>query len=63
MIENKTVMIIEHRLRTVAGEDKIVLLSDGTLAEQGSSDTLLKKNGIYARMVKLQTQSQNWAME
>ena len=63
LIENKTVMIIAHRMRTVAGADQIVVLSDGTVAEQGSSDTLLKKNGIYARMVKLQTQSQNWAME
>ncbi len=63
LIENKTVMIIAHRMRTVAGADKIVVLSDGTVAEQGSSDTLLKKDGIYARMVKLQTQSQNWAME
>ena len=63
LIENKTVMIIAHRMRTVAGADKIVVLSEGTVAEQGSSDTLLKKKGIYARMVKLQTQSQNWAME
>ena len=63
LIENKTVMIIAHRMRTVAGADKIVVLSEGTVAEQGSSDTLLKKNSIYARMVRLQTQSQNWAME
>ncbi len=49
-------MIIAHRMRTVAGADKIVVLSDGTVAEQGNSDMLLKKNGIYARMVKLQTQ-------
>ncbi len=63
LIENKTVMIIAHRMRTVAGADKIVVLADGTVAEQGNSDTLIKKNGIYARMVKLQTQSQNWAME
>ena len=63
LIENKTVMIIAHRMRTVAGADKIVVLSEGTVAEQGSSDTLLKKGGIYARMVKLQTQSQNWVME
>ncbi len=63
LIENKTVMIIAHRMRTVAGADQIVVLSEGTVVEQGSSDTLLKKDGIYARMVKLQTQSQNWAME
>lgn len=63
LIKNKTVMIIAHRMRTVAGADKIVVLSGGMVAEQGSSEMLLKKNGIYARMVKLQTQSQNWAME
>lgn len=63
LIQDKTVMIIVHRMRTVAGADKIVVLSDGTVAEQDNSDMLLKKNGIYARMVKLQTQSQNWAME
>lgn len=63
LIENKTVLIIAHRMRTVAGADKIVVLSDGTVAEQGSSETLLKKDGIYARMVKLQTQSQSWVMK
>lgn len=63
LIQDKTVMIIAHRMRTVAGADKIVVLSDGTVAEQGNSEMLLKKNGIYARMVKLQTQSQNWVME
>ena len=63
LIENKTVLIIAHRMRTVVGADKIVVLSEGTVAEQGSSDMLLKKGGIYARMVKLQTQSQNWAMD
>ncbi len=56
-------LLIARRMRTVAGADQIVVLSEGTVAEQGSSDVLLKKNGIYARMVKLQTQSQNWAME
>lgn len=55
-------MMIVHRMRTVAGVDQIVVLSEGTVAEQGNSDTLLKKDGIYARMVKLQTQSQNWAI-
>lgn len=62
LIENKTVMIIAHRMRTVAGADKIVVLSDGMVQEQGDSDTLIQKDGIYARMVRLQTQSQNWSM-
>lgn len=56
-------MVIAHRMRTVAGADQIVVLSEGRVAEQGSSGALLKKNGVYARMVKLQTQSQNWTME
>jgi len=63
LIRDKTVMIIAHRMRTVAGADKIVVLSEGTVAEQGNSDMLLKKKGIYAHMVKLQIQSRNWAME
>ena len=63
LIRNKTVMVIAHRMRTVAGADKIVVLSEGRVAEQGSSGALLKKNGVYARMVKQQTQSQNWTME
>lgn len=63
LIRNKTVLLIAHRMRTVAGADKIVVLSGGTVSEQGSPDTLLRKKGIYARMVDLQTQSQNFAME
>lgn len=63
LIENKTVMIIAHRMRTVAGADQIIVLSDGTVAEQGNADALLQKNGIYARMAELQMQSQKWVME
>ena len=62
LIENKTVMIIAHRMRTVAGADKIVVLTDGRVAEQGHPDMLLKKDGFYARMVRLQTQNQEWVM-
>lgn len=63
LIKNKTVLVIAHRMRTIAGADKIVVLSDGNVAEQGTPDKLYKENGIYARMVKLQTESQNWALE
>lgn len=63
LIKNKTVLLIAHRMRTVAGADKIVVLFGGTVSEQGSPDTLLRKKGIYARMVDFQTQSQNWTME
>ena len=49
-------------MRTVAGADKIVVLADGRVAEQGSPEELYQKNGIYTHMVKLQTESQNWAI-
>ena len=62
LIENKTVMIIAHRMRTVAGADKIVVLADGTVAEQGKSNELLTKDGLYSHMVKLQTESQGWVL-
>ncbi|MCQ4772859.1 ABC transporter ATP-binding protein/permease [Lacrimispora saccharolytica] len=62
LIADKTVLVIAHRMRTVAGADKIVVLSDGTVAEEGSPKDLEEKNGVYARMVKLQTESQNWKL-
>ncbi len=62
LIQDKTVLVIAHRMRTVAGADKIVVLSDGRVAEQGAPADLLKKNGIYTHMVTLQTASQNWSL-
>ncbi|WP_270819721.1 ABC transporter ATP-binding protein [[Eubacterium] hominis] len=62
LIADKTVLVIAHRMRTVAGADKIVVLSDGTVAEEGSPKNLAEKNGVYAHMVKLQTESQNWQL-
>ncbi len=63
LIKDKTVLVIAHRMRTVAGADKIVVLSDGVVAEQGSSDELYKSGGIYTHMVDLQTSSQGWKLE
>ncbi len=62
MVKDKTVLIIAHRMRTVENADKIVVLSDGTVAEMGTPVELTKQNGTFARMVKLQTESQNWAL-
>ena len=62
LIRDKTVLVIAHRMRTVAGADKIVVLSGGTVAEQGTPKQLMDQKGIYARMVKLQTESQNWTI-
>lgn len=63
LIKDKTVMVIAHRMRTVAGADKIVVLYDGKVAETGTPDELMKKDGIFAHMSKLQTQGQNWNLE
>lgn len=63
LIRDKTVLVIAHRMRTVAGADKIVVLQGGVVAEEGAPEELLKKDGIYARMVKLQTEGQNWTLE
>ena len=59
LIRNKTLLVITHRMRTLAGADKIVVLSGGRVAEQGAPDILLRQNGLYARMVELQTESGN----
>ena len=62
LIKNKTVLIIAHRMRTVSGADKIVVLKDGAVAEQGSPAQLLQEDGIFAHMVQLQTESQSWTL-
>ena len=63
LIKNKTVLVIAHRMRTVAGADKIVVLADGVVAEQGTPDELYSKNGIYTRMVDLQSASGKWKIK
>ncbi len=60
LIQNKTVLIIAHRMRTVMGADKVVVLSEGKVAEMGNPDELMKQNGIFHHMVTLQTQSDGW---
>ena len=62
LIKNKTVLIIAHRMRTVAGADRVVVLSDGIVAEQGRPDELYARKGLYAHMVDLQSASQNWTI-
>lgn len=62
LIEDKTVLIIAHRMRTVADVDKVVVLSEGNVAEQGSPEELMAQEGIYKRMVELQNKSGNWVL-
>lgn len=63
LICDKTVLIIAHRMRTVDGVDKIVVLKDGTVAEQGSPSELKQTDGIYKHMVEMQMESAAWRFE
>lgn len=63
LIRNKTVLIIAHRMRTIANADKIVVLKDGVVAEQGSPNELMVKDGLYSHMTKQQMLSQKWKMD
>lgn len=60
LIKDKTVLIIAHRMRTVDGADKIVVLKDGVVAEQGTPEKLKEQNGIYKHMFDMQLETQNW---
>ena len=63
LLTGKTVLVIAHRMRTVEAADKIVVLADGKVAEEGSpSDLLAKENGIFRRMTQLQSASAGWCL-
>lgn len=62
LIKNKTVLVIAHRMRTVSGADKVVVLKDGTVAEQGTPEKLMDTGKIYPHMVQLQMISQEWGI-
>lgn len=62
LVKDKTVLIIAHRMRTVAGADQIVVLKDGRVAEQGTPEKLLEDNGIYRHMTELQNRSLSWSL-
>ena len=63
LLAGKTVLVIAHRMRTVEGADKIVVLADGKVAEEGSPDELLaRENGIFRRMTQLQSASAGWSI-
>lgn len=57
LIGGKTVLIIAHRMRTVSAADKIVVLKDGIVAQQGTPEQLLREGGFYSNMLALQTQN------
>lgn len=62
LVKGKTVLVIAHRMRTVENADQIVVLDGGVVAEKGTHDQLMKQDGLYARLVKLQTASAEWKL-
>ena len=62
LLAGKTVLVIAHRMRTVAGADHIVVLDNGRVAEQGTPAELMARGGLYRRMVELQNQSAQWQL-
>ena len=63
LLAGKTVLVIAHRMRTVEAADRIIVLQDGKVAEEGSPDELLtKKNGVFRRMTQLQSASAGWSI-
>ena len=62
LLRGKTVLVIAHRMRTVAGADHIVVLEDGHVAQQGAPAELMEQGGLYRRMVELQSESAQWRL-
>ena len=62
LLAGKTVLVIAHRMRTVAGADHIVVLENGRVAEQGTPAELMERGGLYRRMVELQSESARWKL-
>lgn len=62
LLAGKTVIVIAHRMRTVEAADKVVVLKDGQVAEQGSPVQLKAADGQFARMVALQKETETWQL-
>ncbi len=62
LIKGKTVIVIAHRLRTVAGADKIIVLDNGRLVEEGTHEALIKNKGLYERLYRIQQESLGWSV-
>lgn len=62
LIEGKTVIVIAHRLRTVAGADKIIVLNEGRLVEEGTHEELMNNRGLYERLYRIQQESLGWSV-
>ena len=62
LIQGKTVLVIAHRLRTIAKADKIIVLDDGKVVEQGTHSELMEQNGLYKKLYTIQQDSLGWSV-
>ena len=62
LVRGRTVLMIAHRMRTVENADKIVVLDGGVVAESGTHEELMRQNGLYRRLVELQTEAADWKL-
>ena len=63
LCRDKTVLVIAHRLNTIRGADRILVLDKGRIVEQGSHSELIQKGGIYSQMAGLQEKMSSWSRE
>ena len=63
LLQGKTVLIIAHRMRTVAGADRIVVLEGGHVVQQGTPEQLMREGGLYKHMVELQQETASWKLK
>ena len=62
LVKGRTVIVIAHRLKTIAGADQIIVLDDGKLTEQGTHQKLIEKNGLYKKLFTIQQDSLSWSV-
>ena len=62
LLRGKTVLVIAHRMRTVAGADHLVVLENGRVAQQGTPEELMEQGGLYRRMTELQNETAQWKL-
>lgn len=62
LLQDKTVLVIAHRMRTVTGADHIVVLENGCVIQQGTPEELMEQGGLYRHMVELQKETAQWKL-
>ena len=62
LVKGRTVIVIAHRLKTIAGADEIIVLDEGRLAERGTHQELMETDGLYKKLFTIQQESLGWSV-